>query len=269
MPPKTVESAWPQQVPRLPMVPRINLATQAARIIRSYIISERLPVGYRLPSERRLADWLNVSRTVLREALAQLIEEGIVYRPSPRILCVADFDRELVATNLLSANTFTAEQRELVEIRAFIEVGAIGEIVERMTPDHLAQIERWVIDGERRFASRQPTYPADANFHAALLRVLGNESINRLLPMIEETMRLYLVSNPYQLTWEDSETARTIVDEHRQIFEAIKARDAPRATELMRLHHKRNIDVAMKAQARADGLDRKRHAAGDDRKLGE
>lgn len=242
----SIDSVKTRQSFKFPTVPRVNLATQAANIIRAYIVREQLESGHRLPSERRFSDWLNVSRTVLRDAIAQLVEEGIIYRPSPNTLCVADYDRGLLESDLASMSTITTEQRELVELRAFIEVGALNEIIDRMTSDHLAEIERWVIDGERRLNSSEPTYRADAKFHTALLRVLNNSAINKLLPMIQESMRLYLVSNPYQLTWAETETVTAIVNEHRLIYEAIKAKDLVAASELMRLHHQRNVDAALK-----------------------
>lgn len=229
-----------------PQVPRENLATRAAEILKSHILRERLPPGHRLPSERRLADWLNVSRMVLRAAIARLEAEGVLFRPSPRVLAIADFDRAAHAGDLNLTGSISQEQRDLVELRMFLEIGALEQIIARMTPEHEREIERWVIDGERRFAEREPTYPADAKFHVSLLRVVNNSAVSSLLPMIQESMRLYLVSNPYQLTWADEEMAHAIVAEHRQVFEAIRAGDLAAATESMRLHHQRNIDVAEK-----------------------
>jgi hypothetical protein len=40
---------------------------------------------------------------------------------------------------------------------------------------------------------------ADANFHAALLRTLGNRSIDAFIPLIEENMRHTLFVTPHQL----------------------------------------------------------------------
>ena len=224
-----------------PMPRRQNLAARVAVILKRYILAERLPPGHRLPSERRLADWLNVSRTVLREALSQLIGEGILSRVSPHALCVADFDQGRVAAEV-SLIGDEAEVQDLIELRVVIELGAIEAIVERATEAHLQEIERWVVEGERRLAAREPIYRADARFHAALLRVLGNHVIDGLLPLIEENLRQDLVVDPHQLTGAGTASDYRVVSQHREIYEAVKRRDLEAARHRMRVHLRPYLD---------------------------
>jgi DNA-binding FadR family transcriptional regulator len=220
----------------LPMLRRQNLAARVAVILKRYVLAERLPPGHRLPSERRLADWLNVSRTVLREALSQLIGEGILYRASPHALCVANFDQGRVAAEVSLLGDEAAEAQDLIELRVVIELGAIEAIVERATETHLQEIERWVVEGERRLAAREPIYRADARFHAALLRVLGNRVVDGLLPLIEENLRQDLVVDPHQLIAAGTPTDYRVVSQHREIYEAVKRRDPEAARHWMRAH---------------------------------
>ena len=221
----------------LPALRRESLSVRVAQILKRYILAERIESGDRLPSERRLADWLNVSRTVLREALNQLIGEGILYRPSAHALCVADFDRSNLASELVSLIEQDAEVRDLIELRVIIEIGAVEAIIERLTTGHLREIERWVVEGERRVAAGEPIYRADAHFHAALIQVLGNRAINgSLLPLIEENLRQNLVVDPLQLMGMKPTAAHQVVEQHRQIFEAVKERDTDAARRLMRAH---------------------------------
>lgn len=243
----TVESSQ-SAVPReaYPRVPKEDLATRSAEILKSHILRESLPPGHRMPSERRLADWLNVSRTVLRTAIAKLEQEGVLYRPSPRTLCVAEFDRVAHHGKIDLISLISREQLDLIELRAFIEIGALEQIIVKMTPQYLGEIERWVIDGEKRFEEQEPIYPADAKFHAALLRSIRNDAIDSLLPMIQESMRMLLVFNPYQLAWANESMARVVIDEHRDIFEAIKRKDLDMATRWMRSHHRLNIELAQR-----------------------
>lgn len=62
---------------------------QLAAALRERIESGELAVGARLPSETRLAEQEQVSRSTVREALRTLQEAGFVERPSPRVLVVA------------------------------------------------------------------------------------------------------------------------------------------------------------------------------------
>lgn len=219
-----------------PMPRRDSLSVRAAQILKRYVVVERLEPGHRLPAERRLADWLNVSRTVLREALSSLIGEGILYRPTPHALCVADFDRTRVAAEVALRDDQDAEARDLLELRVVVELGAIEAIVQRATAAHLQEIERWVIEGERRVAAGEPIYRADARFHAALLRALGNGVIDGFLPLIEEHLRHDLALDPHQLTTVGTPADHRVVTQHRQIFDAVKRRDGDAARRLMHAH---------------------------------
>jgi GntR family transcriptional repressor for pyruvate dehydrogenase complex len=108
----------------LPRLRREGLTGQVVTILKRYILAERLPAGWRLPPERNLADALNVSRTVLREALSHLIGEGILDRPSPRALRVAEFDRARVANELAPIEGDDRRMRDLIELRVIIERGS-------------------------------------------------------------------------------------------------------------------------------------------------
>ena len=220
----------------LPALRRQSLSTRVALILKRYILAERLEPGHRLPAERRLADWLNVSRTVLREALSQLIGEGILYRPTPHALCVADFDRNRLSAQASIVGEEATEAQDLIELRVIIELGAVEAIVERVTDDDLREIERWVVEGERRLAAREPIYRADARFHAALLRVLGNRVVDGLVPLIEENLRSDLVGDPHQLTSSGTPVDHRVIRQHREIYEAVKRRDLEATRRWMLAH---------------------------------
>jgi len=59
---------------------QIPLWIQLRLVLRRQIDSGALPPGERLPSEAELCERFNVSRTVVREALGQLVTEGRVYK---------------------------------------------------------------------------------------------------------------------------------------------------------------------------------------------
>ncbi len=55
-----------------------RLADDVARRVRTLIEEQQLEAGMRLPAERQLAAQLGVSRNSLREALAMLVNEGVL-----------------------------------------------------------------------------------------------------------------------------------------------------------------------------------------------
>lgn len=215
---------------------RLNLSQRVVQILKRYILIELLEPGDRLPPERWLAESLNVSRTVLREALSQLVGEGLLRRVSPRILCVAEFDRSQLAAEIAPIDAEEAELQSLIELRVIIEIGAIEAIVQRATDEDLRKIEHWVVEGERRVAAGESLNPVDAGFHTALLKTLGNPAINSLLPLIEENMRQSLAVHPQGLMVIGTPDDFRVVTEHRRIFEAVKRRDVS-TTRIVMLAH--------------------------------
>jgi GntR family transcriptional repressor for pyruvate dehydrogenase complex len=235
MPNDPSENVWPA-------LRRERLAERVAQIIKSYIVTQQLRPGHRLASERKLAVWLNVSRTVLREALEDLINQGVLHRASPHALRVTDFDRSFAAAELWALRKSDIEARDLLELRFFLEIGAITEIANRATDKNLREIERWVKEGERCVETHEPVDSADARFHAALLHVLGNRVIDSFLPVIEDTIRSSILADPDQLASIGRLGDRQTVEEHRTIFEAVQSRDHETARRVMLTHLARQWD---------------------------
>lgn len=71
------------EVASLPQITRASdtpLWMQLKRALTVLIRESALPENHRLPSETELCRHYSVSRTVVREALAQLVNEGLIYR---------------------------------------------------------------------------------------------------------------------------------------------------------------------------------------------
>ena len=69
------------------MINKINtlsLSAQAKEAIQKYIGNMDLKLETKLPREETLADMLGVSRITVRQALADLAAEGIVFRKQER-----------------------------------------------------------------------------------------------------------------------------------------------------------------------------------------
>jgi GntR family transcriptional repressor for pyruvate dehydrogenase complex len=220
----------------LPSAPRESLSSRSAIILKRYLLSESLQPGDRLPPERRLAEALNVSRTVLREAINQLVGEGLVTREASRSPVVTDFDRARLASEMSMLAGPDAEIRDLIELRVMVERGAIEAIVERADDEDVEEMERWVAEGERRVQEGKPMAVADLRFHAALLRSLGNRAVDALLPLIEENMRENLLIDTHELSGQHTATDDRVIGQHRKILEAVRARDPKAAREAMREH---------------------------------
>jgi DNA-binding GntR family transcriptional regulator len=140
--------------------PRSLTETVLARL-RESIVSGDLELGSAL-SERVLALKLGVSKTPVREALAQLRLEGLV-RIFPQ----------------RGAYVFTLSAREVVEICEFrrtLEVAALRFAAERRPQELIADLKAVVADMEQARAAKDTKayLRADTRFHQAFFRHCGN-----------------------------------------------------------------------------------------------
>lgn len=87
-------------VPDVVRVRRVSLADRTAEALKWSILADELHPGDRLPSERVLAESLNVSRTVLREALRRLVGEGVLHAEAARVLRIAPLERVTLVEGL-------------------------------------------------------------------------------------------------------------------------------------------------------------------------
>jgi DNA-binding GntR family transcriptional regulator len=203
----------------------LSLREQAGQVIRAGIISGELEPG-EIYSATVLADRLGVSPTPVREAMLDLANAGLVEAVRNR-----------------GFRVLTPDERDLDEIgelRLMVEVPATRLVVERASEEELSALERVVADLESTAeeADLAGFLLADREFHIGLLEMTGNRRLVRLVDQLRDQTRLIglkALAESRRLT----ESAR----EHREILEALQARDADRVEELMRVHivHTRGI----------------------------
>ena len=85
-----------EQVAREP-----RLSDKVAAMMLETILSRRLRPGDRLPSERELGEQFGVSRTVIREAVRELVAKGVIEVRSGSGLRVAPVDASTVREAML------------------------------------------------------------------------------------------------------------------------------------------------------------------------
>lgn len=220
----------------LPRVQRTSLADQTADLLKRCILADELRPGDRLPPERALAEQLDVSRVVLREALSRLVGEGVLFSESPRVLRVAAFERSKLVADLVSEGGQELPRRSLVELRVIVEIGMMRVVAARVTAGQLTELAQLVSDIEHRARSGQPVTNADAQFHQTLVRATDNPVLIRFLPLIEVSIRESLIFHPSIRTAPADEVAMRVAGEHRAILEALQTRDPDQATHAMAVH---------------------------------
>jgi GntR family transcriptional repressor for pyruvate dehydrogenase complex len=222
-------------MPVLEPVSRDTLTRQVIETIKRFILQENLPPGAQLPSERDLSEALTVSRNIVREALSALVAQGIVVKQAGRGNFVGEYDQKQLMTSLpLILGERSQSLIMFQEARAALEVGAVGLIVERITPDEIDELHALIQLQEQRQRDGKPAIKEDIDFHLKLLRVTHNQVIEEMSPLVIEVFRRTLVEAPSALRL----NPERIIHEHRAILDAIRKRDleAARAALIFHLH---------------------------------
>ena len=194
-----------------------GFASESERVTRQ--LRDDIVDGVRAPGsrlvERELAAELGVSRVPVRDALRQLVTEGLV-TPRPRSWAVV---REFTA----------ADVADLHEVRAAFERLAFGLAVERRTREGLQRL-REVVDAELRAAATGDAVAARraaADFHEVVSGLAANELLNELQRTIRSRMRWLLAQH---------DDLVGIAREHEALYDAIADRDAERVDVLVEEH---------------------------------
>lgn len=213
---------------------RFSLASAVYEKILAAIIDEQFSVNKKLPTEARLCELYEVSRPILREALARLKEdELVVSRRGSGSFVVRKPDSAVLKFAPISS---IADIQRGFEFRTDIESKAAYLAALRRTPDHLSEIRRcYEIINEANLRHELAT-DEDYDFHLAITNAASNHYYATVLQSLKENIKegMSLTRN---LSLKVSDTRLKLVqDEHLAIVDAIVNKDAEGAERAMRNH---------------------------------
>jgi DNA-binding GntR family transcriptional regulator len=169
--------------------------------------------------ERRLASDFGISRTPVREAMAQLEREGFV-RSVPRrgIYVVRKTRRDVI---------------EMITAWAALESMAARLLTEHASNDEIASLRRMFAtfeDGQVR-AHLDEYSEVNIEFHQSIIRMSGNGVLIDLAENLFTHMRMIR-----RKTIGEQDRADRSIRDHMHIIEALEARNTARAEDLVRSH---------------------------------
>lgn len=211
----------------------------ADQIIRLIEAGEYGP-GMRLPAERMLAEQLSVSRPSVREALIALEVEGWVDIRGGTGVFVNERKNERQQDNHASGATDGAEQPavgpiELLDVRDMIEP-EVAALAARHATDGIIATLTQVMGDMVCCSSTDPKHmDCDHQFHAALAVATGNAALVQVMETLW-AMRLAPLYVQLQNHFHNEAIWQQAILEHREIFEAVKNRDAKAARAAMHRH---------------------------------
>ncbi len=226
--------------PQFSVIERTPTYRLVYNAIQTEILSGRLGVGDRLPSETALADQLGVNRSTVREGIRLLEESGLVTRAAgrrPRVALPHYLDLASRASRALVLHAVTF--RELWEAAVLIEPATAEYAAARIGPEHLerlaANIAEMTLLVERVEAGEtieaEDFVAVDAEFHA----IISEGANNRVLSLAREPVsRLFIPAG--RIILPRLKTHRRVLEAHQRIYDALKVGDAQTVREWMRRH---------------------------------
>ncbi|MBB3988243.1 DNA-binding FadR family transcriptional regulator [Sagittula marina] len=206
--------------------------------LRTQIESGRYPTGQRLPSEAQMTQEFEVSRTVIREAVASLRADGLVEPRQGAGVFVLEPTAQVKPPFQNIDLDRISSVIELLELRTAVEVEAAGLAATRRSPAQEEEIIRCMHDVQRAATAGTPTMEADFALHLTIARATNNPRFSEFLSMIGTNLipRKALAETDAEPV--APEYLDVIQAEHEEIVNAILNGDEDAARTAMRSHLK-------------------------------
>lgn len=208
--------------------------------LRGSIVNAKYPKDSRLPPERAMADEYGVARGTVREALRVLEDLGYVERRAGSGTYV-NYSGSPDTSSVIE----TTRPLELVDARYAIEPQMVRLAVLHATEQDLVRAESHLGAMEATSDSRAFA-DVDEKFHLALADAAHNPMIRWMMEKCHEVRSHAQWNRMRTLTLNPAIIARYNL-QHREIVDAIRARDADAAARAMRAH----LDTARRSLVEA------------------
>lgn len=198
-----------------------NKATQLAYVqayeyIRDRILSGDLERGTKLVEER-LAEEMGISRTPVRDSIRKLEQEGLIKQK--RVVNPSDMDL-----------------RHVFQVRILLEGHAARHCATYITEDELAKLKSCVDIG--RTGNTEEVMAANKEFHEIIVGVTNNPVMVDIIDRMQSIIYLFRKTVVYQ-------KRPLLIEEHNDIYEAIRHNNADEAERLMKEHLQLDLEFCL------------------------
>ena len=200
------------------------LYQEVADRLRQQIYSRALEPGSWI-DEMTLSRQFGISRTPLREALKVLAVEGLVTMKLRRGAYVTDVSRDDVA--------------QVYHLLALLESDAAAQVAALASEAQRSELRLLHTRLEKQARQRDAFFSTNEQFHMALLDIAGNRWAMQIVTDLRKVMKL----NRHHSLFKQGRLSDSLA-EHRALMDAIEARDAQRARDLMRAHFEHGLEAA-------------------------
>jgi DNA-binding GntR family transcriptional regulator len=223
---------------------RDYLADQVYAALKAQLHDFKLLPGDRF-SELEIGRRMGVSRTPVREALFRLRNEGLLDVESKSGWFVQEIDFRRLD--------------QLYDLRTILELASVARLCARsetapLPPELDALKAQWLLPAAERLSDAREVGMLDEQFHASLVRAVGNAEIARVHWDVTERIRIVR-----RLDFTRADRIEATYDEHAAILRAVMQRKPEQARLLLHSHIEqskaevRKITLATLHEARQRG----------------
>lgn len=216
---------------------RENLSNGVASSIIRMIQENKYKPGSKLPNEMELSEMFNVSRTTIREAIKTLASNNIVEIVRGKGTFVAQkpglISDPLGVSFMQDKNIILC----LFETRLLIEPKVASLAAQRATIEDINKLQKLLIEMKEVISKKENHSDIDIEFHTAIARATQNPIIERIIPIIIES-----IIEGYFETISVPGSAKKALNYHTNIFEAIRNGNPENAEKEMQAHLKATLE---------------------------
>ena len=202
--------------------------------LENLILSGEMKIGEKLPSERKLAEMLNISRPVLHDSLVDLASKGLVAILPRRGVFVSDYRREGSCALINSLLNYSGESLDeelvhsLIEMRQLIETENARLAAMFRTNEQLVELEA-ILAEENNLDRSDIDRLTELDF--SLHQWLAIASGNRMYPLIINSFKnVYtMLTGEFFNTYHDTAVIDEVFTFHEQLTDAIRNKDSETA----------------------------------------
>jgi DNA-binding FadR family transcriptional regulator len=235
---------------------RVKRSDQVVNGIKRWIVQTRQQVGNKLPQEKELIDQMGVSRGTVREALAALQVQGLVaISTGPNggaTLTQTSYDQCLEAvSNFLYFQPVDIAM--LYALRRVVEPELAANVATRLDATDLVELEALIghshpaHGGSEDWNERRE---ADLLFHDRLADACSSPLLALVCRLLNDVIRRVIIVRNALPDFDRFD--EEVMHSHTDLLDALRAHDAPRAREIMRVHMEHAEALALEAESRID-----------------
>ncbi|MBE6054701.1 MAG: FadR family transcriptional regulator [Clostridium sartagoforme] len=198
--------------------------------LETMILSGKLPIGEKLPSERELSKSMQVSRAVVNSGISELSRKGFL-TIKPRVgTFVADYRRNGTMETLIAIMKYNGGRLRKAEIRSILELRiALDTLAVQLSIPIIKDEDVEILKGYVREMSETDSVERASNLAFSFQHELALLSGNTLIPLIFHSFKIPILS-----LWERFcilHGIDSLVDNTSVLCDYIEKRDTEKAIE--------------------------------------